>query len=198
MDVRNDRAFSTFEAAKVCGVVHTTVINWINKGMLKAHATPGGHRRIQHGDLVDFMTRFGMPIPPDLLERAKKVLIVEDDAAVQRMLKRALQMLPGVELNACAGGLEALVAIGKDAPDLVILDIRIPQVNGLEVCKLLRSSEHTRPIRIIAITGEPLPGEDEEFLRKHVDGFYQKPLPTEELRGLVHDLLELPAPAGVR
>ena len=186
-----EKAFTTFEVARACGVFHTTVINWVNKGKLKARHTPGGHRRIPLTDLVDFMNRFDMPIPEDLTRRAKKILIVEDDPAVQRMLKRTLQALPDVELQTCAGGLEALMAIGKAAPDLLILDIRIPQVNGIEVCRVLKSSELTRPIKIVAITGEPLPAESEAFLKEHVDGFFRKPLSTSELKTKAHELLEL-------
>ncbi|MEK7858267.1 MAG: response regulator [Elusimicrobiota bacterium] len=191
MTIISSRTFTTFEVAKACGVFHTTVINWVNKGKLKAHCTPGGHRRILLHDLVDFMNRFAMPIPSDLTQHAKKILIVEDNPAVQRMLKRTLEPLPGVELQTCVGGLEALMAIGKDAPDLLILDIRIPQVNGLEVCKVLKSSELTRPIKIVAISGEPLPAEAASFLKSHADGFFQKPLPTAELRAKARELLEL-------
>lgn len=189
--IMTEKAFTTFEVARACGVFHTTVINWVNKGKLKAHHTPGGHRRIVAADLIDFMNRFDMPIPEDLTHRAKKILIVEDDPAVQRMLKRTLQALPDVEIQTCTGGLEALMAIGKDAPDLLILDIRIPQVNGIEVCRVLKSSELTKPIKIVAITGEPLPAESEAFLNEHVDGFFQKPLPTAALRTLARELLEL-------
>ncbi|OGR56470.1 MAG: hypothetical protein A2X36_11150 [Elusimicrobia bacterium GWA2_69_24] len=186
-----ERTFTTFEAAKVCGVFHTTVINWVNKGKLKAHCTPGGHRRIPLADLLAFMERFDMPIPEDLMQRAKRILIVEDDPPVQRMLLRTLSSLPGVEIQTCVGGLEALMAIGKEAPDLIILDIRIPQVNGLEVCRVLKSSEQTKPIMIVAITGEPLPAQTEALLKDLADGFFQKPLPTAALRAMAAELLEL-------
>jgi CheY-like chemotaxis protein len=159
--------------------------------MLKAHCTPGGHRRILLPDLIDFMNRFELPIPEDLAQHPKRILIVEDDASVQRMLKRTLCALPGIEIQTCVGGLEALMAIGKEAPDLIILDIRIPQVNGIEVCRVLKSSEQTKPIKIVAITGEPLPVEAQTFLKTHVDGFFQKPLPTAELKAKDLELLEL-------
>ncbi|MBI3299169.1 MAG: response regulator [Elusimicrobia bacterium] len=186
-----NRTFTTFEVAKICGVFHTTVINWANKGRLKTRSTPGGHRRIAAADLIDFMQRFEMPIPADLAGRPKRILIVEDDPAVERMLTRALESLPGVELSTCVGGLEALLAIGKEAPDLLLLDIRIPQVNGIEVCRLLRTGEATKPIQIIAISGEALTDDSREFLRAHTDGFFQKPLPTDALKELAADLLQL-------
>lgn len=189
MTTSAQRAYTTFEVAKACGVFHTTVINWVNKGKLKAHSTPGGHRRILATDLVDFMKQFDMPIPPDLLERPKKALVVEDDPAVQRMLMRALKDQPGLETQVCSGGLEALIAIGKEAPDLLILDIRIPQVNGLDVCKLLRSNDLTRQIRIIVVSGEALSLEDEHFLKVHADGLFRKPLSVSLLSKKVADLL---------
>lgn len=189
--ILTEKRFTTFEVARVCGVFHTTVINWVNKGKLKAHCTPGGHRRILLADLVSFMNQFDMPIPADLTGRVKKILIVEDDPAVRRMLQRTLQGLAGIQIQTCVGGLEALMAIGKDAPDLLILDIRIPQVNGIEVCRVLRSSESTKPIKILAVTGEALSAEIEMFLRSEVDGFFQKPLPTAELKARVEDILDL-------
>jgi excisionase family DNA binding protein len=191
MTIISGRTFTTFEVAKICGVFHTTVINWVNKGKMKAHCTPGGHRRILLPDLIDFMTRFDMPIPGDLTYRPKKILVVEDDPSVQRLLKRVLQALPDVEIQTCVGGLEALMSIGKGAPDLLILDIRIPQVNGIEVCQLLRSNEQTRPIKIIAITGEPLADESQILIQSLVNAFFQKPLPIAELRAKARELLEL-------
>ncbi|HAM36423.1 MAG TPA: histidine kinase [Elusimicrobia bacterium] len=191
--INSEKPFTTFEVAKICGVFHTTVINWVNKGKLKARYTPGGHRRILLADLVDFMRKFDMPIPDDLTQRNKRVLVVEDDLNVQRMIVRTLRAMPEpqMDIHSCAGGLEALMSIGKEAPDLLILDIRIPQVNGLEVCRLLRSNEQTRPIKIIAISGNLLSDDEMRFLGLHTDCFFAKPLATATLKERVSELLEL-------
>ncbi|MBI4347211.1 MAG: response regulator [Elusimicrobia bacterium] len=179
--------FTTFSAAKACGVFHTTVTNWVNKGKLKAYTTPGGHRRIRLSDLLEFMDRFDMPVPEGLRERACRVLIVEDDPTTQRIFQRAVQ---GYDVACCASGLEALIAIGKDAPDLLILDVNIPEVNGLDVCKLLRSVEQTRPIKILAITGAVLSAADERFLKANSDGFLRKPVKIDEIREAVDAIME--------
>ncbi|TPW19874.1 MAG: response regulator receiver protein [Elusimicrobia bacterium] len=191
MIITETRYFSTFQVAKICGAFHTTVINWVNKGRLKARTTPGGHRRIAAADLVDFMKRFEMPIPADLAVRAKRILIVEDDLGSQRMFTLALETLPGVEVAVCSGGLEALLDIGKNPPDLVVLDIRIPQVDGFEVCRVLRASEATKPLKVIAVTGDALDAEQLAFLRQNADGYFQKPIPTRDLSDLAAELLEL-------
>ena len=188
--------YTTFEVAKICGVFHTTAINWINKGKLKAHTTPGGHRRIMINDLIDFMKHFEMPIPVDLISRPKRILVVEDDLSVQRMLVRALESMAGVTIAKSSSGLEALMLIGKEAPDLLVLDMRIPQVNGLDVCRLLRANELTQPIKIIAITGETLDENEESFLKENADAFLRKPLSTERLREIVASLIELETPAS--
>lgn len=197
MTITTLRHFTTFEVAKICAVYHTTVIYWVNKGKLKAHCTPGGHRRISAADLVDFMERFAMPIPPDLVLRPKRVLVVEDDPGVQRMLTLALETLPNVDVTACSDGLEALMAIGKEPPDLLVLDINIPEVDGIKVCRFLRSNEHTKPVKVIAVSGGELTPQTEEFLRGHTDGFFPKPLPTADFRALAADLLDLDAAVAV-
>lgn len=185
-----ERLFSTFQAARLCGVYHTTVINWIKTGKLKAYTTPGGHRRIHSNDLLEFMRHFEMPIPKDLLTRPKRLLIVEDDASVRRMLMRTFSGVPNLEVVECEGGIEALIEIGRTAPDLLVLDIRIPQVNGLEICRILRSSEATRPIRIVCVTGEALSAEEQAFLEANTAAVFRKPLSTEAFKQAALDLLD--------
>lgn len=196
MPITNNRStkmqvFTTFEVAKICGVFHTTVINWVNKKKLKASTTPGGHRRIAIEDLLSFMRTYEMQIPRDLITRGKRALIVEDDSTMRALITRCLEQLPGLRIDTCVGGLEALIEIGKEPPELLVLDIRIPQVNGLEVLKVLRAGESTRPIKIIAVTGEELDDADLKFLAKNADGFLRKPISTDEFVQLAAQCLEL-------
>src|SRR5512143_3415322 len=75
------RFYTTFEAARLLGVSLPTVVNWIKARRLKAHRTPGGHRRIAAEDLASFMLRHGMPVPPELTSAApgrQKALVVAE------------------------------------------------------------------------------------------------------------------------
>lgn len=191
MTIAIDRQFTTFEAAKICRVFPTTVINWANKGMLKASTTPGGHRRIAAADLVDFMERFGMVVPEDLTVRPKRILVVEDDAAFLDLLKRSLEVLPCVEVITQSDGFKALISVGQNPPDLLVLDINIPEVDGIKVCQVLKSGELTKFVKVVAISGNALVAESKEFLAANSDGFLQKPFPMSELKDLAADLLEL-------
>lgn len=197
MDDR-ERAFTSFEAAKICGVFHTTMVGWVNQGRLEAHRTPGGHRRILLSDLVDFMRKYAIPIPADLAQKPRTILVVEDELASQRLMVRILKSLPNVEIQACVSGLEALILIGKEAPDLLVLDIYTPEIDGLAVCKLLKSTPHTQPIKIIAVSGQMLSGEEEAFLLKHADYFLRKPFSNAEVKAKAAALLgiNLSTPAG--
>ena len=84
-----EKTFTTFEVARLCGVFHTTVINWVNKGKLKARVTPGGHRRIPISELVLFMKKYEMPIPADIEDAHKQILILDDEPMMTRLLELA-------------------------------------------------------------------------------------------------------------
>ena len=63
------KVLTTHQVAKECNVHHTTVINWVTEGKLKAYTTPGGHRRISEEDLVKFMKKYEIPIPDKILKK---------------------------------------------------------------------------------------------------------------------------------
>lgn len=191
MKTAESRFYSTFEAARVCGVFHTTVINWTRQGRLKARRTPGGHRRIAAGDLLEFMRRFGLPIPEGLEGRARRILIADDEPPIQKALRRLFSSLPGVRLRACRNGLEALIWIGKESPDLLLLDLRMPQIDGLRVCRLLKSKEQTSSIKIIAMARAALSHGEERLVKRHASALFYKPFPLKQLRDTVARLLEL-------
>jgi len=182
--------FTTFEVGRLCRVYHTTVINWINKGQLKAYATPGRHRRIERDDLIGFMKQFNIRIPKELGGGKPGVMIVDDDKHILRLLKRAFESaFHAVDLRLMENGIEALVSVGKDIPDLIVLDVVMPGMDGIEVCKVLRSRPETKIIKIIAITGERLSDEQENFLRSNVDHVFKKPFSPIKLAGAAAALL---------
>ena len=174
--------FTTFEVGDLCQVYHTTVINWINKGQLKAYKTPGKHRRILKEDLLRFMRQFGIHIPRELSEQKRKVLAVDDDPAMLKLLRKTFSsQAETIELQITDSGVEALVQVGREAPDLVILDVIMPGMDGIQVCEALRSNPKTAGIKIIAITGKKLAGPQDRFLRKNIDEIFSKPFSPSKL-----------------
>ncbi len=175
--------FTTFEISEICEVNPTTVQNWVKENKLKAYVTPGGHRRVRREDLIAFLKQFGMPIPASLADRRRLILVVDDDKEVLDLLVSVMKYSDEkVEISTAESGVEALLFIGEWKPALVILDVMLPGMNGIEVCKKLRSNLATRKIRIVAISGAHEPEIRDRILKAGADLFFTKPLDTAKFR----------------
>jgi excisionase family DNA binding protein len=183
--------YTTFEISQVCGVNPTTVQNWVKAKKLKAFQTPGGHRRIRREDLISFMKEFGMPLPAELMKDLPTVLIVDDEVDILDMLGDLLQSEDGgVQVLKAQSGVDALLMIGERKPDLLILDIMMPGMNGYEVCQKLKASPNTQNIRIVAISGDHNPEVRDRILNAGADLFFTKPLEIIGFRDRCLQLLE--------
>lgn len=179
-----EKEFSTFDVGKICNVAHTTVINWIERNELAAHSTPGGHRRVYQNDLLVFLKKYHMRIPPELLEAEKKpcVLIVDDDAEILVMLSKAFkEHAPDFRVRTTQNGMEALMIVGREPPDVIILDVVMPKMDGLAVCKTLKAGASSRHIKVLVITGKKLIGEQRGYFLENVDGIFHKPFSAVKL-----------------
>lgn len=167
---------TTFEISQICEVNPTTVQNWVKEGKLKAYVTPGGHRRILREDLIGFMKEFRMPIPAELGAAPPFVLIVDDEQDVIELLTSVMQTGDeGMELASAQNGVDALLMIGERKPDLLILDIMMPGMNGIEVCQKLKAGPATRNLKIVAISGDHDPAVRKRILAAGADLFFTKP-----------------------
>ena len=172
------KEFSTFDVGRICNVAHTTVINWIERKELIAHATPGGHRRVYHNDLLSFLKQYNMRIPPELLETKKKpsILIVDDEAEVLVMLSRAFEEhAPEFTVRTTQNGMEALMIVGHEPPAVIILDVVMPNMDGLEVCRTLKAGESSKHIKILVITGKKITEQQRKYFLENTDGIFHKP-----------------------
>lgn len=175
--------YTTFEISQLCEVNPTTVQNWVKEKKLRAYLTPGGHRRIRREDLAAFMKSFGMPLPPELSTRESLVLIVDDEKEILDLLSDFMRSADDhVDVITAESGVEALLTIGERKPDLVVLDIMMPGMNGIEVCKRLKSNRRTRGIRIVAITGNYDPRLREQILAAGADLYFTKPFDMVQFR----------------
>jgi excisionase family DNA binding protein len=170
--------FTTHEVSKLLQVNPRSVINWIEQDLLDSYRTPGGHRRIRRQDLKTFLHRHKIPVPPALTEERFKVLIVEDEDPIVTILTKLLDREGIYEVRSSSDGISALIDIGRWHPDLMILDILIPGVDGIEVCRRMKNDVESRT-SIIAMSGQP---ELESTIAKAgADVFMAKPLDLERL-----------------
>jgi excisionase family DNA binding protein len=185
--------YTTFEASRLLGVSLPTVVNWIKANRLKAHKTPGGHRRIAREDMIVFLRKYEMPIPKELVraqQGAPKVLAVDDDEDERELLHGLLEG-EAFEVALASNGFEAGLLFGAFRPDLVILDLRMGDMDGFGAIELLRSRPDTAHTPVIACSAMA----DEETKRRVADAGFDahivKPYDPEDLLGTVHQLLGL-------
>lgn len=148
--------FTTFEAAKLCHVSPLSIINWVNAGRLSAFRTPGGHRRIRRDDLIRFMRETGLPIPDELQPGSgrPKILIVDDEPGIREVLAEHLgHHDTPYEVLTAADGFEAGRLMATFRPDIVLLDLRMPGLDGFQVCRAIKADPETSGTTVIAMTG---------------------------------------------
>ncbi|HLF15489.1 MAG TPA: response regulator [Bacteroidota bacterium] len=140
--------------AKICRVSKKTVLNWIYKDALKAFTTFGGHYRVWPGDLKDFIVRAGLDVPFQFVdERKTTFLIVDDDPIYSNLLKESLcSRFPTADVVMTDDGYEALLLIGERKPQLLLLDLRMPKLDGLQVLHLLRQRNKDHSMKVVILS----------------------------------------------
>ena len=146
-----DQLLTSHEVGALLQVNPSSVKKWVNEGRITAFRTPGGHRRIRVGDLVEFLDRHAMPIPRKLAGVSRRrLLIVDDDAVHLRAFERRLRPHKSrLQLQMTDNGIDALVLVGAFKPHLIILDVYMPELDGIEVCRRLKMKPETSDIGVI-------------------------------------------------
>ena len=146
-----EHLLTSHEVGDLLQVNPSSVKKWVNEGRIAAFRTPGGHRRIRVADLVDFLHRHAMPIPRPLAAVSKRrLLIVDDDLMHLRALERRLKPYGArVQVEVTQNGIDALLMVGSFKPDLIVLDVYMPELDGIEVCRRLKLRPDTRHIGVI-------------------------------------------------
>ncbi len=147
--------YTTNQLAKLFGVVPTTVIDWIEKGKLEAFKTLGGHRRITHQAVLDFLERNHLPYPPAFAHDAPKLVVLESQPDVLRALGTQItQGLPDSRAFLENHPVDALVRMGVERPRLIIVDGQLPGIDILELCRRLKENPALSPLRILALVSD--------------------------------------------
>jgi excisionase family DNA binding protein len=139
--------FTASDVARFCQVDLKTIHNWADKGEIRHFRTPGRHLRFRRLDVLDFLRKYGYPVPEALSQGKPKLVLIDDDPNVLSSLRRVLSRR--FELSVYQDPFEALVAIGSVQPDAIVLDIRMPGLDGLHLLDRLRTLESTSHIRVV-------------------------------------------------
>ncbi|OQX12153.1 MAG: hypothetical protein BWK76_18120 [Desulfobulbaceae bacterium A2] len=180
MSTLQDKIYlSPAETARLLLVSPVTLRAWAQKGLLPSETTPGGHRRFLREDVERFLRNRGQPPP-------LRVLIVEDDAMMRDFLVELLRDLsPPPLVETAQDGFEAGLKVQGFAPDVVLLDLMMPGLNGFETCRQIKANLASAATRILAMTGFPSEENVAKILAAGAEICLNKPLDTEQLLRLL-------------
>lgn len=148
------RFYTTFDAARLLGVSLPTVVNWIEARRIKAHRTPGGHRRISAEDLAAFMLRHGIPVPEELsgvVTRRRKALVIAEAGPGREGAVRQLSSL-GYAAEQASPGFAAGAAAARFVPDVLVLHVDVP--DGGDALRALRLDRELSDVPVVGV-GRP-------------------------------------------
>src|SRR5690242_7898884 len=152
----NKKLYTTHEVAKLLGVTPITVIRWIEGGKFKCYTTVGGHRRIEHSELVRFAQSYNLPWRgEEELENRKEYvfLAVDDDQNMLELFRDMLSDAKGLRLIEVTNGFTAGAKLVEERPHLILLDFLMPELDGFEFCRFVRQDPRFKDVPIIAVTG---------------------------------------------
>jgi len=148
-----DQLYTTHDISRLLQVDPSTVSKWIDRGILLAFRTPGGHRRVRSSDLRTFLIAHQMPVPEELGSQVVRLLVIDDEKAVLDAMKRAFKPLATqVEIVTTTSGVEALLLVAEQKPHGMVIDLNMPDIDGFEVCRRIRARKQLESVRLITMT----------------------------------------------
>jgi two-component system, OmpR family, alkaline phosphatase synthesis response regulator PhoP len=178
MATRDDSEWLTLgQAARFLGVAQSTIRKWSDAGRVPAFYTPGGHRRYRRSDLETFLDRSG---PGGRTKSGPLVLLVDDDEKLRELVRLNLEF-EGYVVREAGSAEEGLSAIEEARPDLVLLDVMMPQTDGWEMLRKIQDEYGAGAIPVVMFSGKV----DERTLAQASTGgaqaFVGKPFDMQQL-----------------
>lgn len=188
--VSQSEFLTTRDAARLLGVALATIQTWVESGVLPAWKTAGGHRRIPRSAVEELLNRQKAAIEATQPQQKVKVLVVEDDPVQLQLyqLRFGEWQLP-IELLTAQDGFEGLIMMGRHNPDLVIIDLAMPGMDGFRLIKHLSEQYDAKKLKIIVVTGKT---SEEIAAAGGLPGgipVYPKPIPFPALRPIVESVI---------
>ena len=165
------------QAARFLGVAQSTIRKWSDSGQISTFYTPGGHRRYRRSDLHAFLDRSG---PGGRPKEGPTVLLVDDDQHVRELVRVTLEQ-EGYIVREAGSADEGMTSIEQERPDLVLLDVQMPHVDGWEMLRRLQDQYGTGAIPVVMFSGSAQEGSRAEAASRGARGFVGKPFDLQQL-----------------
>lgn len=182
---------TTHQVARMLGVSLPTVVNWTRAGKLKAHKTPGGHRRISREDLLAFAEAFSYPVPPELKLRSgpPRVLVVDGERDFYEMVAEFLTLKGGVEARVADGAFSTGLEVGRFRPDVLLVDLKLGNLDPIRLARLLQGDRDLARIRLLGVLAFPDPHLEERAREVGFARVLHKPVSLDALWSALEALL---------
>ena len=178
MAFRDDSEWLTLgQAARFLGVAQSTIRKWSDQGRVPAFYTPGGHRRYRRSDLESFLDRSG---PGGRPKSGPLVLLVDDDARVRELVRVNLEF-EGYNVREAGSAEEGMTAIEEAKPDLVLLDVMMPQTDGWEMLRRIQDRYGAGAIPVVMFSGKVDEQAQAQAATSGARGFVGKPFDLQQL-----------------
>ncbi|PKN02114.1 MAG: hypothetical protein CVU77_01450 [Elusimicrobia bacterium HGW-Elusimicrobia-1] len=190
------------EAAKLVGVLPSTIRYYTDIGLLKSSdETKGGHRLYDPDDVaaivnkIKFLSARGLTMDAIKKElaagrKSKKILVIDDEPEVGNLVRDvAAEKFPDAEVKIVYDGFTAGRALSDYLPDLIVLDLMLPGINGFEVCKQIRASKFMNGVKILAVTGYDTTENKERIMKSGADDYLAKPLEVAALAAKIKKMI---------
>src|SRR5678816_855369 len=161
------------QAAKYLGMAQSTIRKWSDTGRLPAFYTPGGHRRYRRADLDQFLERGGSTAPRRG-EGRRLILIVDDDERLREFVRVNLEM-EGYAVREASSADEGLAALEEEPPDLILLDVMLPRVDGWEMLRRVQERHGVGSIPVLMFSGKVDEQAAADATERGAQGFIGKP-----------------------
>jgi excisionase family DNA binding protein len=165
------------QAARFLGVAQSTIRKWSDQGRVPAFYTPGGHRRYRRADLEKFLERSG---PGGAARAGPLILLVDDDDRVREVVRVNLEF-EGYTVREAGSADEGLAAIEDARPDLILLDVMMPQVDGWEMLRRVQERHGAGAIPVVMFSGQVDERSGAEATERGAQGFVGKPFDLQQL-----------------
>lgn len=190
----NRIAYGTTKIARICHVTPPTIGRWIKEGKIPSFSTGGGQKRVWEDDLAAFLRVHNIPFPPASGgAKGPRILLVEDDLDIRKIMKGFLmRRWPKAEVLEAGDVFEAGKHLLEASMELVVLDVRLPGVSGLEILKALRAHPGINGARVLAVTAFGSSQVEKALDEAGADAFLEKPFKRVEFIKTIGRLLNEP------
>ncbi|MFZ5468678.1 MAG: response regulator [Myxococcota bacterium] len=190
-----EQLYTTHDISRLLQVDPSTVSKWIDRGILLAFRTPGGHRRVRSGDLRSFLIAHEMPVPEELGAGPVKLVVVDDEKPALEAIKRAFKPYASqVELVTTTSGIDAILLVSELRPHGLLIDLNMPEIDGLEVVRRVKGRKQLEGVRLMTMTGRYNQELAEASVKAGAIACFPKPLEVEK----VLELFRVPLALGAR